>query len=61
MAQPGRSGGKCVIAHSTSWNTTPRVTDTALDARTRERHAAVHALLAQGVGLVECARRLGGR
>jgi hypothetical protein len=27
--------------------------------RTRARHAAVHALLDQGVGLLECARRLG--
>jgi transposase len=50
---------KCVIANSTSWNTTPRAPDSALDARTRERHAAVHGLLAQGVGLLECARRLG--
>ncbi|WP_432990208.1 hypothetical protein [Dactylosporangium sp. CA-233914] len=27
--------------------------------RTRERHAAVHTLLNQGFGLLECARRLG--
>jgi transposase len=30
-----------------------------IDARTRARHAAVHHLLDQGVGLLECARRLG--
>jgi Na+-translocating ferredoxin:NAD+ oxidoreductase RnfG subunit len=50
---------KCVVAYSASWNTIPRAPDSTLDARTRERHAAVHALLAQGVGLLECARRLG--
>jgi hypothetical protein len=31
----------------------------ALAERTRKRHAAVHRLLDQGVGLLECARRLG--
>jgi hypothetical protein len=31
----------------------------AIDQRTRARHAAVHELLDQGVGLLECARRLG--
>ncbi len=30
-----------------------------MDERTRARHAAVHELLGQGVGLLECARRLG--
>lgn len=50
---------KTVIAHAARWNTTPRATDSALAARTRERFAAVHALLADGVGLLECARRLG--
>ena len=30
-----------------------------VDERTRQRHAAVHQLLDQGVGLLECARRLG--
>jgi hypothetical protein len=29
------------------------------EQQTRERHAAVHALLAQGAGLLECTRRLG--
>ncbi|WP_157411659.1 hypothetical protein, partial [Actinoplanes rectilineatus] len=33
--------------------------DQPLDQRTRERHAAVHRLLEQGHGLLECARRLG--
>ena len=32
-----------------------------IDERTRARHAAVHELLGQGVGLLECSRRLGGR
>jgi hypothetical protein len=31
----------------------------AIDERTRVRHAAVHELLGQGVGLLECSRRLG--
>jgi hypothetical protein len=31
----------------------------ATDERTRVRHAAVHELLGQGVGLLECSRRLG--
>ena len=31
----------------------------AIDQRTRARHAAVHELLGQGVGLLECSRRLG--
>jgi hypothetical protein len=30
-----------------------------IDERTRARHAAVHELLGQGVGLLECTRRLG--
>ena len=30
-----------------------------IDERTRARHAAVHDLLGQGVGLLDCARRLG--
>ena len=34
-------------------------TGRAIDERTRARHAAVHELLDQGVGLLECARRLG--
>ena len=31
----------------------------AIDKRTRARHAAVHELLGQGMGLLECSRRLG--
>lgn len=50
---------KTAIAHSACWNTIPRAPDSALAARTRKRHAAVHELLDQGVGLLECARRLG--
>jgi transposase len=30
-----------------------------IDERTRARHAAVHQLVGQGVGLLDCARRLG--
>jgi transposase len=50
---------KTVVAYAARWNSTPRATDSALAARTRQRFAAVHALLADGVGLLECARRLG--
>lgn len=50
---------KCVVAHAACWNTTPRAADSALATRTRTRFAAVHDLLAQGVGLLDCARRLG--
>ncbi|MGW5791352.1 ISL3 family transposase [Saccharopolyspora sp. NPDC003752] len=50
---------KSVVAYSTFWNTTPRAAGSALAERTRERFAAVHELLNQGVGLLECARRLG--
>ncbi|SDP95648.1 ISL3 family transposase [Lentzea jiangxiensis] len=51
---------KTVIAHATCWNTTPTPrTRRWPHARTRKRFAAVHALLAQGAGLLECARCLG--
>ena len=58
---------KTVIAHSSGWRTPPSPPELpqppepvrALDERTRARHAAVHELLDQGVGLLECARRLG--
>lgn len=50
---------KTVAAHSRCWHGSPARPDRPLDERTRERHAAVHALLEQGVGLLECARRLG--
>ena len=50
---------KTVIAHSRCWHDLPDRPAQALDERTRERHTAVHAMLEQGVGLLECARRLG--
>jgi transposase len=50
---------KCIVAHAACWNSTPRAAGSPLAARTRERHAAVHALLSNGVGLLECARLLG--
>ena len=56
----GRAVEKTVIAHSSGWRSLPsgRV-PSVIDERTRARHAAVHKLLGQGVGLLECARRLG--
>ena len=50
---------KTAIAHSRCWHTGPYRRTGVLDERTRTRHAAVHALLDQGDGLLECARRLG--
>ena len=61
---------KTVIAHRGCWRPDPVALPTraksaaerpvrAIDARNRARHAAVHELLGQGVGLLECARRLG--
>jgi transposase len=63
---------KAVIAHSGCWRPDPSTRPArtaaasrgsapvrALDERTRARHGAVHELLGQGVGLLECARRLG--
>jgi hypothetical protein len=58
---------KTVIAHSPCWRTQPQQPQPprlsgqgrVIDERTRTRHAAVHELLGQGVGLLECARRLG--
>ncbi|MFC4093154.1 transposase [Micromonospora sp. GCM10011541] len=50
---------KVVVAHSGCWHQNPPHRNRPLDERTRQRHAAVHALLDQGVGLLECARRLG--
>jgi len=48
-----------VIAHSNCWRDGPVRPDQPLDERNRERHQAVHTLLDQGHGLLECARRLG--
>ncbi len=52
---------KTVVAHSGCWQHGPPRPDRPLDERTRQRHAAVHALLDEGVGQLECARpaRLG--
>ncbi|WP_410007854.1 ISL3 family transposase [Planotetraspora sp. A-T 1434] len=50
---------KTVTAHSRCWHTGPPRQTGAREERTRQRHAAVHTLLNQGVGLLECARRLG--
>jgi transposase len=50
---------KTVVAHSGCWHTGPPRQTRELDERTRTRHAAVHALLDEGVGLLECGRRLG--
>ncbi|WP_424534336.1 transposase [Sphaerisporangium viridialbum] len=49
---------KTVTAHSHCWHTGPARRTTIREERTLQRHAAVHALLDQGVGLLECARRL---
>lgn len=50
---------KTVVAHGSCWRADPPSLVRAIDERTRTRHAAVHELLDQGVGLLECARRLG--
>jgi hypothetical protein len=50
---------KTVIARSTCWHAQPSAPTRPIDERTRARHAAVHELLDQGVGLLECSRRLG--
>jgi transposase len=50
---------KTVTAHSGCWHTSTPRPHRALDERILDRHAAVHALLDQGVGLLDCARRLG--
>jgi Transposase len=61
----GAAMEKSVIAHGTCWRTQPPYAPEpsgpvrAIDERTRARHAAVHELLGQGVGLLDCARRLG--
>jgi transposase len=54
---------KTVIAHSSCWRAQPAAPQSsparAIDERSRARHTAVHELLDQGVGLLECSRRLG--
>jgi DNA-binding NarL/FixJ family response regulator len=62
----GRPAGRAGAA-SDCWRTQPQQQQPqqpsgpgrAIDERTRARHAAVHQLLGQGVGLLDCARRLG--
>lgn len=54
----GAAVEKTVIAHSSSWRAQPCGRVRPIDERTRSRHAAVHQLLGQGAGLLECARRL---
>jgi transposase len=55
----GAAVEKTVIAHSACWRAQSAEPVRAIDERTRTRHAAVHELLDQGVGLLECSRRLG--
>jgi DNA-binding NarL/FixJ family response regulator len=50
---------KTVTAHSRCWHTGPPRMTSVRGQLTRQRYAAVHELLALGVGLLECARRLG--
>jgi len=57
-----RLGGaveKTVIAHSSCWRSHSPSPVRAIDERTQARHTAVHELLDQGVGLLECSRCLG--
>lgn len=64
----GAAVEKTVIAHRGCWSPDPPTASgkptaerpvRASDERNRARHATVHGLLGQGVGLLECARRLG--
>ena len=50
---------KTVISHASCWKSLPHTGTSALSKRTRERFHAVHALLDEGAGLLECTRRLG--
>ncbi len=51
---------KTVITHSVCWRAAQQSGPTRpIDERTWTRHAAVHELRGQGVGLLECSRRLG--
>ncbi|PSL52477.1 transposase [Saccharothrix carnea] len=50
---------KTVTAHSTCWYVGPARRTQAAEEWALQRHAAIHDLLDQGVGLLECARRLG--
>jgi transposase len=55
----GAAVEKTAIAHGSCWRAGPPSPARAIDERTRARHAVVHELLDQGVGLLECARQLG--
>jgi len=65
----GEAVEKSVIAHASCWRRSagnvlkpiPAAAKASrpIDQRTAARHKAVHDLLAQGAGLLECARRLG--
>lgn len=50
---------KVVISHTSCWKSLLHTGTSVLVERTRERFHAVHALLDEGAGLLECARRLG--
>lgn len=53
------SAEKTVVAHSRCWHSAGPRRIGVLAERTRRKHAQVHTLLDQGLGLGECARRLG--
>lgn len=55
----GKAIERTVTAHSQCWHDGPARQTGAREEITRQRHAAVHVLLADGTGLLECARRLG--
>jgi hypothetical protein len=64
VARAGRCGGEDRHRPHTCWRAAqqpsqPSEPVRAIDERTRARHAAVHDLLDQGMGLLECSRRLG--
>jgi transposase len=50
---------RTVLAHASCWNSMAPKTESVRAAQTRERFEAVHALRNQGLGLLECTRRLG--
>jgi DNA-binding NarL/FixJ family response regulator len=64
----GAAVEKAVVAHAGCWKVSPQRSSAPrgrqagnrhIDERTSQRHRAVHDLLGQGAGLLECARRLG--
>jgi Transposase len=58
VAQPLRSRGQEVAGHSSCWAKASPPRDGTRAETTQERWHQVHKLLDQGVGLLECARRL---